>query len=116
MNVLDKFRRYLNRHTARVMDARRPEKPQMKVERDYSSRRRLGRFCIASSALECPDGLQALFDDMVILEARRQMHRDVTEYIAFHPSFPVLEEGVEIPEYIATFAPGSVTPTWGKPE
>jgi hypothetical protein len=105
------FNRLLNRFVARAMDARRPNEPQPRAY-DLLARRRIGRFYLDESVLIDPDGLQILFDDMVVLWAELDYTARRRRYIAYHPSFDLVEEGSQCPEYIAEFEAGSIKPTW----
>lgn len=78
--------------------------------------RRLGRFKVS---LEFMTGAtigegQNLFKDMIIFDVNRNMFSDKVEYLAYHPSFEMIEQGDIYPEYRAVFDKVSPYPKWEK--
>jgi len=57
---------------------------------------------------------QNLFKDMIIFDVNRNFASDQVEYLAYHPSFEMIEYGSEIPEYRAVFDKISPYPKWEK--
>ena len=55
-----------------------------------------------------------VFTGMVVLRAEQMWDRDAVRYMAIHPHFEPIEEGVVVPEYVALFSLGSAIPTWVK--
>ena len=104
------FAKFLTRAVKRVQNSLRPT--TVCNERQYDSAPRYGCFFIADAALLNPDGLQILFDDMVVIDCRHQWNGDRQRYVAWHPDFDIVAEGETFPEYFATFEPGSVKPKW----
>ena len=63
--------------------------------------RRIGRFFLDRKVLEKTSQaqLQAVFRDMAVLDCRASFATDTIEYVAAHPSFEPVEQGVIIPDY-----------------
>lgn len=74
--------------------------------------RKLGAFAIPLKALSEPDGMQALFDGMVVVRATEDFSAGSVRYIAWHEQFRSIGQGQIVPEYEATFAPDASKPTW----
>lgn len=65
--------------------------------------RRIGRFFVPGKLLRdfSTAHLQAVFRDVVVLEARASFDTDTIDYLAAHPSFEPVEAGMRAPDYKA---------------
>ena len=63
------------------------------------------------------DGLETLqgvnlFNNMIVLDVRRDVLRQRLEYYAIHPGFRGISVGEIVPKYEAIFTVGEIYPKW----
>jgi hypothetical protein len=76
--------------------------------------RRLGTFSVAGQFLRqaTEDEGANLFHRMIVIRAEPEWQSDRTRYLAIHPDFAMLPEGMMAPEYSAVFNAGEIYPKW----
>lgn len=76
--------------------------------------RRIGTFTVSKALIiNCIEGEGAnLFDRMVVMEVTHDFARDTSTYLAIHPDFDEVKEGLDAPEYVATTFDENGSPTW----
>lgn len=79
--------------------------------------RRIGKVTVHRrlllSAIDGGGGAN-LFHGSVPLDIQSDWTSDRTTFVLWHPDFDPIKEGEVAPEYIATFTPDSVYPTWNR--
>ena len=75
-------------------------------------KRKLGYFIIVDDIMRDPLDYLELFKDVVVLQVEDLPMEGKKKYYAASKWFASVKEGMMIPEYVAVFGKGDVTPKW----